>query len=84
MMESGIKEDAIEAAYDVAGDAIGALEREAARRRADACQEVAKFSSRMARLRHGRRVPFRRLRLALTGYRLGLALDRCAALHAEK
>lgn len=77
----GPKQQAAAAAKDVAKDlgreGISAFEREAQRRREDACSEVVLLESRLARLPR-----WRWLARAVTHGRLLRSRDRCKAIHA--
>jgi hypothetical protein len=77
---------AVEVAKDVAGAGVGALEREAQRRRDEACYEVERLLAKVARLnrtRISRRfAPMLGLRIRIAEAQLGRAQDRCAAKRA--
>lgn len=78
---------AAEEAVGAGGEAIQAIEREAQRRRDEACTEVARFKSKVARFEEkkaGRRfAPVLALRLMFARGQLGRAEDRCAAVNAR-
>ena len=69
---------AADVAKDVAREGIGALEREAQRRRDEACDEVVRLEHKLGRLPR-----WRWLARAVTRGQLGRAQDRCAALEAR-
>jgi hypothetical protein len=77
----GIKQQVASAATDVAKDVgregIAAIEREALRRREDACAEVVLLEVRLIRLPR-----WRLLARAITHGRLARSRDRCKAIHA--
>jgi hypothetical protein len=79
----GPKQEAARAAMDVAKDlgheGIAAIEREAQRRRADACTRMAELQHRLGRLPR-----WRWLARAIARGQLGRAQDRCAALEATR
>lgn len=86
------RETLAEEAKGAGAEAIRAIERDAERRREQACAEVRKFESRLERLRQmkadkaaGRlkRAPLVGLRIAIAKWRLGLAKDNCARLEGE-
>ena len=82
----GPRDVAVEVAKDVADAGIGALEREAQRRRDEACYEVERLLAKVARLQRikisRRFAPLLGLRIRIAETQLGRAQDRCAAMRA--